>query len=163
VIGFVARLDGGVTGLVTMCDVCCVGVTAFVTCDGVAADVTGLIEICDGFGFVGVTGFDLLGNVWGSLAGFDSVGITADVTGGITVVTGVDGADTADEDLPLNKKFGFKILSYHFIFNFHCSFGSWGRFVEQKLMLNSSFRCDQIHDCQRYDFGHTLLCYLSLT
>ncbi len=29
----------------------------------------------------------------------------------------------------------------------------------KKLMLSSSFRCDQIYDCQRYDFGHTLLCY----
>ncbi len=40
---------------------------------------------------------------------------------------------------------------------------NWGRFVEQKLILSSNFRCYQIHSCQRYDFGHTLLCYLSLT
>jgi len=33
-----------------------------------------------------------------------------------------------------------------------------GRFLEQKLALGSSFRCDQIHDCHRYDFGHTWLC-----
>ncbi len=39
----------------------------------------------------------------------------------------------------------------------------WGRFVEQKLMLSSCFRRDQIYNCRRYDFGHTLLCYLSLT
>ncbi len=31
------------------------------------------------------------------------------------------------------------------------------------LMLGSSFRCDQIHKCQIYDFGHTLLCFLCLT
>jgi len=35
---------------------------------------------------------------------------------------------------------------------------SWGRFVEQKLMLSSNFRCDQIYKNERYDFGHTLLC-----
>ncbi len=38
----------------------------------------------------------------------------------------------------------------------------WGWLVEQKLMLSSSFRCDQIYNYQRYEFGHTLLCYLSL-
>ncbi len=30
-------------------------------------------------------------------------------------------------------------------------------------MLSSSFRCDQIHKYVRYDIGHTLLWYLSLT
>jgi hypothetical protein len=35
------------------------------------------------------------------------------------------------------------------------------RFVEQMLMLSSSFRRDQIYKCQRYNFGHTLICYLS--
>ncbi len=34
---------------------------------------------------------------------------------------------------------------------------------KQKLMLSSSFRCYQIHNCHRNDFGHTLLCYLSWT
>jgi hypothetical protein len=29
-------------------------------------------------------------------------------------------------------------------------------------MLSSSFRCDQIHKCHRYDNGHTLLCYLDV-
>ncbi len=38
-----------------------------------------------------------------------------------------------------------------------------GQFVEQKLMPSSSFRCYQMHICHRYDFGHTLLCYLSWT
>jgi hypothetical protein len=38
-----------------------------------------------------------------------------------------------------------------------------GQFVEQKLMLSSNFRCDQIYKYQRYDLGHTLLCYLSQT
>jgi hypothetical protein len=33
--------------------------------------------------------------------------------------------------------------------------GPSDRFVEQKLMLSSSFRCYQIHNCHRYDFGHT--------
>jgi hypothetical protein len=38
-----------------------------------------------------------------------------------------------------------------------------GRFVEQKLKLSSNFRCDQNYKNERYDFGHTLLCYLSPT
>jgi len=37
-----------------------------------------------------------------------------------------------------------------------------GQFVESMLMHSSSFRCDQIYNCQIYNFGHTLLCYLSL-
>ncbi len=41
--------------------------------------------------------------------------------------------------------------------------GLRGQFVEQKLMLSSSFRRDQIYKDERYDFGHTLLCYLSRT
>ncbi len=38
-----------------------------------------------------------------------------------------------------------------------------GSFVEQKLLLSLSFRRDQIYKRQRYDFGHTLLRYLSRT
>jgi len=38
-----------------------------------------------------------------------------------------------------------------------------GQFVEQKLMLSSNFRCYQIHDCNKNDFGHTLFGYLSPT
>ncbi len=38
-----------------------------------------------------------------------------------------------------------------------------GRFVELKLALSSSFRCDRIQNCRRYDFGCTLLCYSSQT
>ena len=38
-----------------------------------------------------------------------------------------------------------------------------GQFVEQKFMLSSNFSCDQIYKIERYDFGHTLLRYLSLT
>ncbi len=41
--------------------------------------------------------------------------------------------------------------------------GLRGQFVEQKLMLSSSFRRDQIYKDERYNFGHTLLCYLSRT
>jgi hypothetical protein len=33
----------------------------------------------------------------------------------------------------------------------------------KKLMLSYSFRCDQIHNCLTYIFGHTLLFYLSQT
>jgi hypothetical protein len=46
-----------------------------------------------------------------------------------------------------------------------CEYGplGLGRFVEQKLALSSNFNCDQIHNCHGYDFGHTLLCYLSQT
>ncbi len=32
-----------------------------------------------------------------------------------------------------------------------------GRFVEQKLVLSSSFRCDQIHYCHRCDLGQAVL------
>jgi hypothetical protein len=38
-----------------------------------------------------------------------------------------------------------------------------GWLIEQKLMLRSTFSCYQIHNCQRYDFGLTLLCHLSRT
>jgi hypothetical protein len=38
-----------------------------------------------------------------------------------------------------------------------------GGFVEQKLMLSSSFMRDQIHNVVRYESRHTLLCCLSLT
>jgi hypothetical protein len=39
----------------------------------------------------------------------------------------------------------------------------WGQFVEQRLALSSSFMCDQFLIWQWYEFGHTLLCYLSRT
>ncbi len=39
----------------------------------------------------------------------------------------------------------------------------YDRFVEQKLVLCSKFRYDQTHNCQKYDFGHTLAYYLSRT
>jgi hypothetical protein len=43
-----------------------------------------------------------------------------------------------------------------------CILQNTGRFVEQIVMLSSSFRCNQIYKCKRYDyFGHTLLCYLN--
>ncbi len=32
-----------------------------------------------------------------------------------------------------------------------------GQFAEQKLILSSSFRCDQIHNYQSYDFGPFLV------
>jgi hypothetical protein len=35
--------------------------------------------------------------------------------------------------------------------------------LNKRLMLSSSFRCDQIHKYEINDFGHTLLCYLSRT
>jgi hypothetical protein len=38
-----------------------------------------------------------------------------------------------------------------------CNASPRGQFVEQKLELISSFRRDQIHNCQRYVLGHTLL------
>jgi hypothetical protein len=31
------------------------------------------------------------------------------------------------------------------------------------MLVCPSFRCDQIHRCLKCNFGHTLLCYLSLT
>ncbi len=33
----------------------------------------------------------------------------------------------------------------------------------KRLMLSSSFSCDQIYKYEIYDFSHTLLCYLSQT
>jgi hypothetical protein len=46
--------------------------------------------------------------------------------------------------------------------------GSWLRapvagLLNKRLMLSSSFRCDQIYKYEIYNFGHTLLCYLSPT
>ncbi len=38
----------------------------------------------------------------------------------------------------------------------------WGQFVEQKLALSSSFRCDQIHESENV-ISVTLLSHLSLT
>jgi hypothetical protein len=35
--------------------------------------------------------------------------------------------------------------------------------LKKRLMLSSSFRCDQIHKYEIYDFDHTLLRYLSRT
>ncbi len=35
--------------------------------------------------------------------------------------------------------------------------------LNKRLMLSSSFRCDQIYKYEIYDFGHTFLCYLSRT
>jgi hypothetical protein len=35
--------------------------------------------------------------------------------------------------------------------------------LNKMLMLSWSFRCDQIYKYELYDFGHTLLCYLSWT
>jgi hypothetical protein len=43
------------------------------------------------------------------------------------------------------------------------AFEASGRFVEQKHLLSFCFRCEQIYKYERYDFGHTLLCYLSQT
>ncbi len=37
------------------------------------------------------------------------------------------------------------------------------RFVEQKFLLSSNFRCDQIHSKHCHEFSHTLLCYLCQT
>jgi hypothetical protein len=37
-----------------------------------------------------------------------------------------------------------------------------GQFVEQKLMLSSSFGCNQIQNCHRYDIVQILLCYFRL-
>ncbi len=37
--------------------------------------------------------------------------------------------------------------------------GLWGRFVEQKLLRSSSFRCDQSNNFRSYHLGHTLFCY----
>jgi len=39
----------------------------------------------------------------------------------------------------------------------------WGGFVERKLVLSFSFRCDQIQERNCYEYGHTLLCYLRQT
>jgi len=35
--------------------------------------------------------------------------------------------------------------------------------LNKRLMLSSSSRCGQIYKYELYDFGHTLLCYLSRT
>ncbi len=33
----------------------------------------------------------------------------------------------------------------------------WGQFVEHRLMLSSSFRCNQIYKYEIHDFGHTVV------
>jgi hypothetical protein len=38
----------------------------------------------------------------------------------------------------------------------------WSLFAEQKLMLNSTFSLDQIHNRHCHEFGHTLLCYFDV-
>ncbi len=43
------------------------------------------------------------------------------------------------------------------------TFPNIGRFFSIFWSLYSSFRFDQIHNCHRYNFGHTLLCYPSRT
>ncbi len=35
--------------------------------------------------------------------------------------------------------------------------------MNKRLILSSSFRCDQIYKYEIYDFGYTLLCYVSWT
>jgi hypothetical protein len=37
------------------------------------------------------------------------------------------------------------------------------QFVEEALTLSCSFGCDKIHNISSYEFGHTLVCYLSQT
>ncbi len=44
--------------------------------------------------------------------------------------------------------------------NFYCTEAG---LLNKRLMLSSSFRCDQIYKYKIYNFGHTLLCYLSPT
>ncbi len=39
----------------------------------------------------------------------------------------------------------------------------WGQFIDQKLKPSYNFRCDQIYECQGYDYGHTLFYHLSST
>ncbi len=41
--------------------------------------------------------------------------------------------------------------------------GSEAGLLNKRLMLSSRFRCDLIYMYEIYDFGHTLLCYLSWT
>jgi hypothetical protein len=38
----------------------------------------------------------------------------------------------------------------------------FAKFLDQTLLLETCSGCDQIHNCLRYDFGNTMLCYLSL-
>jgi len=41
--------------------------------------------------------------------------------------------------------------------------GLWSGFIEQKLPLGCSLKCDQIHYNNSYEFDHTLFCCLSPT
>ncbi len=61
----------------------------------------------------------------------------------------------------VKRKKIFAKIFYQFFIIFASK--AWGGFVEQKLVLSCYFRCDQIYNSQIYEFGHTLLCYLSLT
>jgi hypothetical protein len=53
-------------------------------------------------------------------------------------------------------------LSQTWMFN-KLTYGEQGLFVEQMLILSSSFRCDQTHNKHYNGLGHTLLSYLSMT
>ncbi len=61
-----------------------------------------------------------------------------------------EGASTLNPELS-------NILSY---WSFNTDLKAWGWFVEQKPMLSSNFRCDQIHNGHCHGFSHTLSCYL---
>ncbi len=74
--------------------------------------------------------------------------------------------------VPLNERFCDAFFPQKPIFALVKKQVSWsqshfytisGRFVEQKLMLSSSFMCNQIFKCQRYNFGHTYVGLKCLT
>ncbi len=59
----------------------------------------------------------------------------------------------------MNKNWNLQQSSSHFILLLKSDLdvqqtGPRGLFVEQKLMLNLSFRCNQIYKYESYDFGH---------
>jgi hypothetical protein len=70
----------------------------------------------------------------------------------ITIInTKLAGLNVNSPNIKLKAKV-FKLESYH-----------EAGFLNKRLMLSSSFRCDQIYKYEIYNFGHTLLCYLSRT
>jgi hypothetical protein len=56
------------------------------------------------------------------------------------------------------SSYSFQIYEQTHLQSIKISFSNRGRFVEQKLLLSCSFRCDQIHNNNIYEFCHTLLC-----
>ncbi len=62
-----------------------------------------------------------------------------------------------------NPPLGLRLGSRPFILSHLTAEATEASLLNIRLMLSSNFRCGQIYKYEIYDFGHTLLCYLSQT